>query len=329
VRVGVASSRGRLSAALEILLNSSVKHQLVGLADDAASALALCKNESLHVLLLDVGLAGGGPELVRRIKAESGCAVLVMSRSDRDLSGVYAAMDAGALDVVPLPGDGPLSQVDSVMVLAKLRTVSRLVGVADSKPTPDSPHCSLVAIGASTGGPQAVANVIRHLPSDSRLCVVVVQHVDTEFADGLARWIQTQTPLSAELVTPASRPRPGHVLLAASNDHLVMTRARAFAYTPEPARLAYRPSVDVFFTSLAQYWPPPATAILLTGMGRDGAQGLLKLRQAGWHTIAQDEKSSVVFGMPKAAIELGAATRVLPLDEIGKAVAERAGRVPR
>jgi two-component system response regulator WspF len=153
--------------------------------------------------------------------------------------------------------------------------------------------------------------------------VVVVQHVDTEFADGLARWIQTQTSMSAELDTPAARPRAGHVLLAASNDHLVMTRAQHFAYSKEPANLPYRPSVDVFFMSLARYWRTPATAVLLTGMGRDGAQGLLKLRQAGWHTIAQDEKTSVVFGMPKAAIELGAAARVLPLDEIGRAVAER------
>jgi len=329
VRVAVASARAGLTAALELLLNSSVKHQLVGLADDAASTLALCRSESPHVLLLDVGLAGAGPELVRRIKSECGCAVLIMSQGERDrVSEVYAAMDAGALDVVPLPGDGPLSQVDSVMVLAKLRTVSRLIGV-DSKVAQDAPPCSLVAIGASTGGPQAVANVIRHLPPDSRLCVVVVQHVDTEFADGLARWIQTQTPMSAELVTPASRPRAGHVLLAATNDHLVMTRARSFAYTREPSNLPYRPSVDVFFASLSKYWPPPATAILLTGMGRDGAQGLLKLRKAGWHTIAQDEKSSVVFGMPKAAIELGAASRVLPLDEIGKAVAEREGRPPR
>jgi two-component system response regulator WspF len=327
MRIGVASGRGRLTAALEILLSSSVKHRLAGVAENADAALVLCEEERPHLLLLDVGLAGGGPDLVRRIKGELDCEVVVLSRKDQDrVSEVYAAMNAGAVDVVPL-GDGPLSQADSVMLLAKLTTVSRLLGV-ESKPTLDAP-CSLVAIGASTGGPQAVANVIRHLPEDSKLCVVVVQHVDTEFADGLARWIQTQTPMSAELVTPASRPRPGHVLLAASNDHLVMTRAQHFAYSKEPASLPYRPSVDVFFMSLAQYWRSPATAVLLTGMGRDGAQGLLKLRQAGWHTIAQDERTSVVFGMPKAAIELGAAARVLPLDEIGKAVAERGRAVQR
>ena len=328
MRIGVASGRGRLAAALETLLSSSVKHRLTGVAEDAAAAFSLCQAERPHVLLLDVGLSGGGPELVRRLKSELDCAVLLVSHKDRDqLSHVYAAMDAGALDVVPLAGDGPLSQADSVNLLAKLTTVSRLLGV-EGKSGEDA-ACSLVAIGASTGGPQAVAQVIRQLPEDSRLCVVVVQHVDTEFADGLVRWIQTQTTMSAELVTPASRPRAGHVLLAASNDHLVMTRAQHFAYSREPANLPYRPSVDVFFMSLAQYWRTPATAVLLTGMGKDGAQGLLKLRQAGWHTIAQDEKTSVVFGMPKAAIELGAATRVLPLDEIGKAVTERRRPVQR
>jgi two-component system, chemotaxis family, response regulator WspF len=328
MRIGIASARGRLTAALEILLSSSVKHRLTGVAEDAKAAFSLCQAERPHVLLLDVALAGAGPELVRRLKSELECAVLLLSRKDHDqVSHVYAAMDAGALDVVPLAGEGPLSQADSVMLLAKLTTVSRLLGV-EAKADWDAP-CALVAIGASTGGPQAVANVIRNLPNDSKLCVVVVQHVDTEFAEGLARWIQTQTPMSAELVTPASRPRAGHVLLAARNDHLVMTRAQHFAYSKEPANLPYRPSVDVFFMSLAQCWRTPATAVLLTGMGRDGAQGLLKLRQAGWHTIAQDEKTSVVFGMPKAAIELGAAARVLPLDEIGKAVAERSRSLPR
>jgi chemotaxis response regulator CheB len=328
MRIGVASARGRLTAALEILLSSSVKHRLTGVAVNAKAAFSLCQAERPHVLLLDVALAGAGPELVRRLKSELECAVLLLSRKDEDqVSHVYAAMDAGALDVVPLAGEGPLSQADSVTLLAKLTTVSRLLGV-EAKADWDA-SCALVAIGASTGGPQAVANVIRSLPNDSKLCVVVVQHVDTEFADGLARWIQTQTPMSAELVTPASRPRAGHVLLAASNDHLVITRAQHFAYSKEPANLPYRPSVDVFFMSLAQYWRTPATAVLLTGMGRDGAQGLLKLRQAGWHTIAQDEKTSVVFGMPKAAIELGAAARVLPLDEIGKAVAERGRKIQR
>jgi two-component system response regulator WspF len=328
MRIGVASRHSRLAAALETLLSSSVKHRLSGVAEDARAAFSLCQAERPHVLLLDVDLAGAGPELVRRLKSELDCSVLLLSRKDRDqLSHVYAAMDAGALDVVPLAGDGPLSQADSVSLLAKLTTVSRLLGI-ETKAKWDA-HCALVAIGASTGGPQAVANVIRQLPENSRLCVVVVQHVDTEFADGLARWIQTQTSMSAELVTPASQPRAGHVLLAASDDHLVMTRAQHFAYSKEPANLPYRPSVDVFFMSLAQYWRTPATAVLLTGMGRDGARGLLKLRQAGWHTIAQDEKTSVVFGMPKAAIELGAAARVLPLDEIGKAVAARSRVIQR
>jgi two-component system, chemotaxis family, response regulator WspF len=322
VRVGVASRRGRLTAALETTLAVSVEHRCAGLADDAASIVALCERERLQVLLLDVDLVGAGAELVRRIKSEFGCAVLVITRSAGDrVSDVYAAMDAGALDVVPLAADGPLSASEAAFLLAKLTTASRLVGVR-SKPALAT-ISSLVAIGASTGGPHAVANVIRHLPRDSRLCVVVVQHVDTEFADGLARWIQTQTHMSAALVTPTSRPRAGHVLLAATNDHLIMTRTQRFAYTREPAHLPYRPSIDVFFTSLAEHWSAPATAILLTGMGRDGAQGLLKLRQTGWHTIAQDEKTSIVFGMPKAAIELNAASRVLPLDEIGKAIVER------
>ena len=112
----------------------------------------------------------------------------------------------------------------------------------------------------------------------------------------------------------------GHVLLASTNDHLVLTRQIAYGYTPNPQDYPYRPSVDVFFRSILQFWPGPIVGVLLTGMGADGAEGLLNLRRAGCHTIAQDQATSVVYGMPKAAVAVGAAVEVLPVNDIAPAI---------
>ena len=122
------------------------------------------------------------------------------------------------------------------------------------------------------------------------------------------------------MALPYQQPQIGTVYLASSNDHLILTKQRTFAYTSEPHSNPYRPSVDVCFQSIAKYWPQKSVAVLLTGMGRDGAEGLALLREAGWYTIAQDEATSVVYGMPKAAKERGAAIDVLPLGEINQAI---------
>jgi chemotaxis response regulator CheB len=153
--------------------------------------------------------------------------------------------------------------------------------------------------------------------------VVAVQHIAAEFAPSLARWLEGQGRLSVRPARDGDELRPGEVLLAASDDHLVLRTDRRLAYTADPAEYPYRPSVDVFFHSLASAWPRPGVAVLLTGMGSDGALGLLRLRGLGWHTIAQDQASCVVYGMPRAAAERRAACQVLPLAQIGPVIAER------
>jgi chemotaxis response regulator CheB len=206
---------------------------------------------------------------------------------------------------------------------AKLRTAGRLLGQSSSANLPasspdgtPSPLPPLVAIGASTGGPQAILTVLSALPKPFPGAVVIVQHVDGEFSAGLASWLADTSGMRVELARPGSVPTAGMALLAGTEEHLVMAAGGSLRYTPTPRELPYRPSVDVLFGSLVQHWKAPGVATLLTGMGRDGAQGLLKLRQAGWLTIAQDEASSIVYGMPKAAALLGAAARVLALVDV-------------
>ena len=173
----------------------------------------------------------------------------------------------------------------------------------------------IVAIGASTGGPRAVATVLRAMPRPMRAAVLLVQHVSHDFVAGYADWLRDETGHRVGIATPGERPAPGTVLVADGRRHLVLRADGAIDCTDSPAELVHRPSVDVLFRSLVAA-PRPGVAILLTGMGRDGAEGLAALRAAGWHTVAQDEATSVVWGMPGAAVRLGAAREVLALDAI-------------
>lgn len=192
-----------------------------------------------------------------------------------------------------------------------------------------APDDCLVAIGASAGGPAALTRILTCLPANFAAPIVVVQHVDPQFALGLTNWLGDQTPLTVRLAQDHDSPRPGTILLAGCARHLVFTKHHHLTYTSEPADCAYRPSVDVFFNSALQHWRGRVIGVLLTGMGRDGAQGLRALRLDGHHTIAQDQLSSAVYGMPKAAAELKAATEILHLNHIGLRIRSLAAQGPR
>jgi len=202
------------------------------------------------------------------------------------------------------------------------------------QPLPAAPPCPskvppgpslppFLALGASTGGPEAVAQVLSALAPSPPGPVTVVQHIAADFAAGFVDWLHSRTGLPTRLVEDGVSPAAGHVYVAGTDDHLVLRPDRRFAYTQEPRAYPYRPSVDVFFESLAVAWPRPGVAVLLTGMGSDGARGLGRLKELGWHTIAQDQETSVVYGMPRAAAERHAASETLSLSQIGPAVMAR------
>jgi two-component system response regulator WspF len=158
------------------------------------------------------------------------------------------------------------------------------------------------------------------MPADLPAAVAIVQHVDEQFMPSFINWLNGHTELPVRAARPGDRFEAGTVLVCGRGDHLILTPGATLDYTVEPSALAYRPSVDVFFESLAKHMTNQSVGALLTGMGKDGAAGLKAMRQRGWHTIAQDQATSAVYGMPKAAIEADAAVEVLPLKDIGPAL---------
>ena len=268
-------------------------------------------------------------EATRLIMAQSPCAIVAVTASVEDNSAkVFEAMGAGALDAVNTPVlEHPDATEGAKALLAKIETIRKLIGAASPRmsapatelgPRPVARHNDyLVAMGASAGGPAALAKVLAQLPAAFPAPVVIVQHVDVQFMPGLAEWLDYQSPLRVRLAQEGDRPQSGTVLLAGGEKHLAFASPTRLTYTGLPADCSYRPSIDVFFKSVNRFWPGDVIGVLLTGMGRDGAEGLRALHRKGHHTIAQDKTSSAVYGMPKAAADLNAASEILALDKIG------------
>ncbi|MGE0434670.1 MAG: chemotaxis protein CheB, partial [Planctomycetota bacterium] len=176
--------------------------------------------------------------------------------------------------------------------------------------------------------PRALASVLELPPPEDPASFVEVQHLDFRFMEGLADWFDRQTALKVRPLCDGDRPAAGTVLVAATRQHVVLSRDGSFRYTAEPRDALFRPSIDAFFSSCARRPTPDSTFLLLSGMSSDGAEGLLALREAGCHTIAQDASTSAVFGMPRAAISIGAARAVLGIGEIASELCARYGSHP-
>lgn len=333
LRVAIAVESGSEAEALRKVVEEDPGREVTWLSPPAEAA-ARCAVLTPDILLLDLAAPGvDGVEATRRIMEASPTTILIVtSGTAADAGRVFAAMGSGARDVVEVPRHGRGGALEGAGPLrTKLALLARLAAPSQESgriPLPSWVELAalpapLVAVGASTGGPGAVAQLLSGLPPDLAAPVVVVQHVDDTFAAGLAAWLGGQAGRPVRLAMNGDRPREGDVLLAGTSAHLVVTENGSLAYTPEPRESPYRPSIDTFLSSAARFWNAPGVAVLLTGMGRDGAEGLLRCRNAGWFTVAQDERTSVLYGMPRAAREIGAAAAILPLPEIAPAVAQR------
>jgi len=325
LRIAIVDDLALARAVLRRVIGTVPGYTVAWEASDGAQALEKVLADKPDVLLMDLVMpVMDGAEATRQIMAKSPLPILIVTSSvSTNMNRVFEALSHGGLDAVNTPTLGPNGTLRGEAPL-----LARLAGIAKShhnptvakSPVAQAPASAsrIVAIGASTGGPAAVARVLADLGSISAP-IVIVQHIGADFSHGLVEWLSTRLGTKVIHAATGVRPAPGTITLAGGDEHLSIDSQGLFKLSPEPQEYPYRPSIDVFFESL----PGSGVAVLLTGMGSDGARGLLSLRQRGWHTIAQDEATSVVYGMPKAAAQLNAAVEVLPLEKIGSAIRTR------
>ena len=320
-----ATVRGRL---IEILRDSP-DFTVVGEAADGRRAIELCKQLRPDVVTLDLVLPElDGLAVTEDIMAHQPTPILIVSASMNrgEVVRTYDALAAGAVDV--LDKAGAADEEWDVRFLSAVRMVSRIKVITHPrarlrKNAPSQPPIALeakpaelIALGASTGGPGALAQVIAAIPSRVHAPIVLVLHIDAAFAQSFAGWLDGMTSRDVRIANHGEPLAPDRVYVSPSDRHLTIVDGECRLIDAPPVNHC-KPSVDVLFQSVATACGPRASAALLTGMGRDGAEGLLAIRKAGGLTIAQDEATCVVYGMPREAALRNAAVHVAPLDRIG------------
>jgi two-component system, chemotaxis family, protein-glutamate methylesterase/glutaminase len=336
------------------VLTANPDIEVVGEAADGKRGIELCQQLRPNLVTLDMMLpVMSGLAATEYIMAYCPTPILIVSSSTNrgEVFKTYDALAAGAVDVLEKPRGDEADGAWESEFLAKVRLVSQIKVITHVRPRltgtnrsfsppparpprfrPDADGYQVVAIGTSTGGPAASIEILRNLPSDFPVPILLVIHIGSTFATFLADWLDSQSELPVSYAQdgmPLSQMAGGRVLMAPPDRHLVVCGGH-LRLTGDPERHSCRPSVDALFESLAASMGRRTIACLLTGMGRDGAQGLLAVRHAGGRTLAQDQASSAVFGMPQEAIRLGAAQDILPLQEFAPtlvSLAVNAGKV--
>lgn len=326
IRTLLVQGGDRASTDLLRVLQRDGDIAVVAQADAAAAALDLVAGIRPHVVVLDLRTADG-LLVIEQIMATVPTPILVLSSpaDDRRSPAVAEALAAGALEALPVPGrwTDPLEH-DLRRVVRQIRKVPVIrhprgrIRIPAAVTVPAGDRFPVVGLAASTGGPSALATVLSGL-GGLRAPVLVVQHLHPDFTGGLVDWMVRVSALPVEVARAGQPASPGRAYLAPGGHHLRLGAGGRLELTESPASL-HRPSADELFGSLAERAGAAGTGVLLTGMGEDGARGLLELHRAGGCTMAQDEASSAVFGMPQAAFRLGAVTDLLPLEKIAAAV---------
>ncbi|MBI4346079.1 MAG: chemotaxis-specific protein-glutamate methyltransferase CheB [Elusimicrobia bacterium] len=332
IRVVVADDSATVRGFLAAVLKPEHGFQIVGEAPDGRRCVELVSARRPDIVLLDVdmpemdGLAAT-VEIMRT--APTPIVIFTSSVVSQRFQVPIKALAAGALEVLHKPAVGSAGAFDATAahLRDRLRLLSQIKVIRRRSVAPPPAQAAIVppretpkilAIGASTGGPSALVEILKGVPRSTPLSVLLVQHMSGEFMHGFVAWLKESVSLPVREAAAGDRPSPGTILVSPGGRHLALARGGVARLDDSPPRHSCRPSIDVLFESVAEFAAPRAIGVLLTGIGSDGAAGLLEMRRRGCVTVAQDEASSVVYGMPKAAVDLGAAEHVLDLEAIAR-----------
>jgi two-component system, chemotaxis family, protein-glutamate methylesterase/glutaminase len=335
IRVLLVDDSDTARKLMKYILGSSTDIEVVGEAHDGEQAIDLARKLKPDIIVMDINMPRmDGLEATRAIMTDSPTPIIVVSASVdlRQTEVAFQALRLGALTVLPKPV-GPQTPehreqvanlISSVRAMSGVRVIRHHWNIEKKRaaPPPNVPPGrvpQIVGVVSSTGGPAALNEILGHLPADFPLPIVIVQHIAPDFLPSMVDWLNGVTPLPMGLAEPGTSPQPGHIYVAPGDAHLLINRDGVFVQdTKRPGR--HIPSGDVLLESIAQAYAGQAIGVILTGMGGDGAEGLRQMHLSGAYTIAQDQATSVVYGMPHEAVRLEAVSKVLPLPQIAPAL---------
>lgn len=334
VKVLIVDDSPIVRTVLKRILDSDPDITVEGTAINGQEAMFILENHTIDLILTDLNMPiMDGHTLVKKVMQTSPKPIIVISSyvsQSGDDENAFKLLEAGALEVLPKP-EGIIAgakSLESKNLLDKIKTLSQVVVLPkqngfirkkdkeEIKPFVGLNNTSIVIVGSSTGGPQTLQKVFETIQSPFPLPIVIAQHISRGFLANMVEWLGKNLAVEVLIAKDQERPLAGNIYFAPDDAHLTINGRGLFeTVKPEDSDL-HTPSVDVLFNSVTDYYNDRALGILLTGMGKDGAAGLLNMKNKGCFTVAQDEASSVIYGMPKAAAEIGAASKVLSLDSI-------------
>jgi len=338
IRVIIVDDSPTFRLLVKSILESDPEIQVLGEAINGIEALRICKQYQPDIVTMDIHMPSmDGYATIQSIMSDMPCPIIALtgSVSSRHENTHKKAVQSGALIALSKPKDIQGIDPAADRLIEKIKSMSQVKVIRRKKfklPEKISAHQSipknairLIGIGASTGGPPAIQSILSGLSHNIATPIVIVQHISQGFVQNLAKWLISSTSFNVNLAENNMRMIPGNVYIAQDNHHLAVTREGRLKLFQKGPVDGHQPSATVLFESIAQTYGSSGMGILLTGMGCDGAAGLKKLADKGALTIAQDEASSVVFGMPKKAIDLGAARKILPIHDIAPFVNQLLG----
>jgi two-component system chemotaxis response regulator CheB len=332
IRVLIVEDSKVVQMFLAHILTTDPSIEVVGFANNGEEGIEAAKQKRPDVITMDIHMPIlDGFEATRKIMETTPTPIVIVSASTslKGVASTFRAMDAGALAVILRPqGIGhPEHETDAkelirtVKLMSEVRVVRRTLPQARwlipsiILPT-EQAAIKIVAIGASTGGPPALRKILSGLPQDLPFSILIVQHISSGFIKGFGEWLAGASGFPVRIASNGEYPLPGQVYIAPQDFHMGIGIGLRIVLSDHAPENGLRPSVAYLFRSVAEHLGPAAVGILLTGMGKDGAEELKTMKQTGAITIAQDKESAVVHGMPGEAIKLGAVTHVLPPEGI-------------
>jgi two-component system chemotaxis response regulator CheB len=337
IRVLVVDDCEPIREMIRVILTSEPDITVVGEAADGADAVAKASLLKPDIVTMDIEMpVMGGLEAIKKIMAQNPLPILVVT-SLTDVRTAFDAVSNGALDVIGKPDMSPESAQDLVKRVRRLSRVDipkhlsvmgrQLHKNAESEKSPLSPVTkgSIIAIAASTGGPQAINSILSQLPATFPVPIIIAQHIAEGFTKGMADWLNSGTPLKVAVASNGDILKAGNVYLNPAEHSMRIIESGIILLGDRDRQQIYNPSCDIPLVSVASAYRERSVGLILSGMGDDGAKGIQAIKKSGGVALAQDEKSSVVYGMNRCAVELGCIDKILPLDDIPAELMLRVG----